>query len=128
MNRLDGAQALAYVRSRYYQELHDGKWVYVGNADLGRVERQRTFLSALMGKIGDTKNPFTLLAVGSAVADGGGFKFDDQLTYFKALGVAWQFRSFHPESETVPTTPATRGGAAVLDLAPNASGVLARYR
>lgn len=128
VNRLGGVEALAYVRSRYYQELQNGKWVYVGNADLGRVERQRTFLSALMGKIGGSKNPIQLVSVANALASGGGLKLDTKLTYVDALGFAWQFRSFHPESETIPTTPATRGGAAVLDLGPSADAVLSRYR
>ncbi len=128
VHRLDGVQALAYVRSRYYQELQNGRWVNVGNADLGRVERQRAFLSALMGKIGGTKNPIQLVSIGNALASGGGLKLDDELTYLDALGLAWQFRSFKPESETIPTTPATRGGAAVLDVAPNAEPVLSRYR
>jgi LCP family protein required for cell wall assembly len=112
---LDGTEALAYVRSRFYEELIDGRWVTDPTADLGRVQRQRTFLQALMGKVTGTKNPLTLANVASAM--GGGMRIDDEMTYFDALGLAWHLRGgFNPESVTLPVTPTTRGGAAVLDL------------
>jgi LCP family protein required for cell wall assembly len=41
MQRLDGKQALAYARSRKYQELQDGKWVGVDANDIGRTTRQQ---------------------------------------------------------------------------------------
>jgi LCP family protein required for cell wall assembly len=112
---LDGTQALAYVRSRYYEQLIDGSWEVDGTADLGRVMRQRAFLQSLMGKVTDTKNPLTLMSVATAMS--GGMRIDDELTYFDALGLAWHLRGgFNPESVTLPVTPTTRGGAAVLDL------------
>lgn len=112
---LDGTQALAYVRSRYYEQLIDGQWEVDGTADLGRVQRQRAFLQALMGNVTGTKNPFTLMNVATAMS--GGMRIDNKMTYFDALGLAWHLRGgFNPESLTVPVTPTTRGGAAVLDL------------
>jgi LCP family protein required for cell wall assembly len=112
---LDGTEALAYVRARYYEELVDGRWVADPTADLGRVQRQRAFLQALMGEVTDTKNPLALMNVASAMS--GGMRIDDELTYFDALGLAWHLRGgFSPESLTLPVTPATRGGASVLDL------------
>ena len=42
--QLDGQQALAYVRSRYYQSLQDGQWRYDPTSDLGRIKRQQYFL------------------------------------------------------------------------------------
>ena len=112
---LDGTQSLAYVRSRFYEELRDDQWVVDGTADLGRVQRQRAFLQALMGKVTGTKNP--LAAINIATAMSGGMKVDDELTYFDTLGLAWHLRGgFNPESVTLPATPTTRGGASVLDL------------
>jgi LCP family protein required for cell wall assembly len=113
---LDGTQALAYVRSRYYEELIDGAWQVDPTADLGRVERQRAFLSSLMGELGDTKNPWTVARVASSM--GGGLRIDDEMTYFDALGLAWRLRGgFDPESVTLPVTPrTTSGGASVLEL------------
>ena len=112
---LDGTQALAYVRSRYYEQLIDGNWEVDGTADLGRVQRQRAFLQALMGKVTDTKNPLSLMSVATAMS--GGMRIDNKMTYFDALGLGWHLRGgFNPESVTLPVTPTTRGGASVLDL------------
>lgn len=45
-NTLDGVQALAYARSRSYQEFREGQWRTDGRADLGRIERQQLFMRA----------------------------------------------------------------------------------
>jgi len=112
---LDGTESLAYVRSRFYEELIDGQWQVDGTADLGRVQRQRAFLQALMGKVTGSKNPLELMNVASAMS--GGMKIDDEMSYFDALGLMWNLRGgFNPESLTLPVTPTTRGGASVLDL------------
>ena len=44
--KLDGAQALAYARSRHYEEFRDGDWQEDPRADLGRIERQQQFVKA----------------------------------------------------------------------------------
>ena len=46
-HNLDGAQALAYARSRQYEYQEDGEWVTDGTADLGRIRRQQYFLRSL---------------------------------------------------------------------------------
>jgi LCP family protein required for cell wall assembly len=46
-HRLNGDQALAYVRSRYYQSLVNGQWQYDPTSDLGRIQRQQYFLRTL---------------------------------------------------------------------------------
>lgn len=43
---LDPVQALAYARSRYYEEWVDGEWHTDPRADLGRIERQQLFAQA----------------------------------------------------------------------------------
>ena len=40
-DRLDGPQAVAYVRSRQYEEFQDGQWVAVDQGDIGRTARQQ---------------------------------------------------------------------------------------
>lgn len=45
--QLSGDQALAYVRSRYYESLINGKWVSDPTSDLGRIQRQQYFLRTL---------------------------------------------------------------------------------
>ena len=42
---LDGVQALAYARSRHYEEFRDGEWHEDGTADLGRTKRQQQFVN-----------------------------------------------------------------------------------
>jgi len=44
-NLLDGVQALAYARSRNYEEFRNGEWRKDPTADLGRIERQQAFIS-----------------------------------------------------------------------------------
>ncbi|MBI2703812.1 MAG: LCP family protein [Actinobacteria bacterium] len=126
VQRLDGVQGLAYVRSRYYEELKNGKWVADPQSDLSRVVRQRTFLAALLQKMTESKNPYTLLRVAGAF--GGGLKIDNKLGYLQALGLAWRLRGFNPTSNTIPTRPVTIGGAAVLQLAPDSAQVLGQYK
>ena len=41
---LNGGMALAFVRSRKYEEWIDGEWVADNKNDFGRMERQQTFL------------------------------------------------------------------------------------
>jgi LCP family protein required for cell wall assembly len=43
---LDPVQALAYARSRYYEEWIDGEWQTDPRADLGRIERQQLLAQA----------------------------------------------------------------------------------
>ena len=126
VNHLDGEQGLAYVRSRHFEEQIDGRYREDPTADLGRVKRQQVFLKALMSKIGNTKNPFTVVSVSSTLGEG--LKIDDTLTFFDALGLAWRLRSFNPEPRGLPTRGrTTSGGAAVLDLTPEAPGVIAEF-
>src|SRR5690606_29757544 len=54
---LDGYQALAYARSRYYQELRDGQWVSVDATDIGRTQRQQALGLAILKRL---KRPATL--------------------------------------------------------------------
>jgi LCP family protein required for cell wall assembly len=124
---LNGAQALAFVRSRHYEELIDGEYRADPTGDLGRTERQRLFLSALLGKVTGTRNPFELMSISRAL--GGGLAIDNTITFFGALGLAWNLRGFAPESVVLPTTPrTTSGGAAVLELQePAASDLVAQF-
>ena len=80
---LDGSQALAYVRSRYYTELLDGRWVTDPTADIGRTERQRKFLTALMDELGGERNPVALARVPGAL--GAGMKLDTTLGYLAGV-------------------------------------------
>ncbi|MEQ8718155.1 MAG: LCP family protein [Acidimicrobiales bacterium] len=124
---LDADQALAYVRSRGYTEVIDGRDVVDGSGDLGRVQRQQTFLRAVFDEIGGTRNPFTLLGILDALA--GNIRLDDDLGLRDAFGLARRLRGLDPETVELPTFPfTTSGGAAVLGLDAGADEVLGRFR
>lgn len=124
---LDGTQALAYVRSRFYTEVIDGREVRQGNGDIGRVERQQRFLSAVTSAIGDERNPFALARIADQLADG--MRIDDDLTFLEALNLLRRMRGLEPQPTAMPTANfRTSAGAAVLRLVqPGADEVLAQF-
>jgi LCP family protein required for cell wall assembly len=113
--KLNGAEALAYVRSRTYTQVINGQTQVDGTADLGRVKRQQGFMRAVLKKAGASRNPFKLLKIGNALADG--MKIDDHMTLLDAVHFAWNMGKLHPTSVVLPTTPyTTSGGSEVLKL------------
>ncbi len=124
---LSGTQALAFVRSRYYTEVIDGKNSPEGTGDLGRVQRQQQFLSAVMDKIGATKNPITLARVADTLA--GGMRIDSDLGFWDALNLLRRMRGLDPAPNSLPTVPfTTSAGAQVLRLdQPGSDAVLAGF-
>src|SRR3546814_3724749 len=83
---LDGPQALAYVRSRHLVEVIDGQDRPDATADLGRVQRQQQFLSAVFGKLGDSRNPITPARAASSAS--GGLRIDDSMTLVDKMRLA----------------------------------------
>ena len=100
---LDGAQALAYARSRHYQELQDGKWVAVAADDIGRNARQQNLLLAILGAV---KTPSSLTEAGSIV---GGFSehltVDSALARSSLVELAFRMRSVSSEKIETSTLP-----------------------
>ena len=124
---LDGTQAVAYVRSRQYTEIIDGVAVTDPTGDIGRIERQRVFLSALLGKLGAARSPSVLSGSASALAPG--LVIDDTMTFLDAVRLLWDVRGATPESVDLPVDGfSTSGGAAVLGLRqPDAAASLAAF-
>jgi LCP family protein required for cell wall assembly len=93
---MGGATALGYVRARYFDP----------RGDLGRVERQREFLRALVNKateVGTILNPFASFPVGSASLRAVAVGSDDGLVDTFRFG--WSLRkvaSGHATTMTVP--------------------------
>ena len=125
---LDAAGALAYVRSRSYVEVIDGREVRDGTADLGRVQRQQKFLGAVFDEVGGTINPITMLRILDGVR--GNIRVDAGMSFREALGLALELRGLSPDVATVPTRPTTTpSGAAVLIIRPDeAEAILVDYR
>jgi anionic cell wall polymer biosynthesis LytR-Cps2A-Psr (LCP) family protein len=122
---LNGEQALAYVRSRHYTEIINGKPQEDPTADLGRIERQQTFLRTVMGKVAGSHNPFTLLKVGGEVASG--IRVDDKLGLWGAMKLAWDFKGLNPAP--VPLPVAVNSDRATLHLQePDARAALSEFK
>lgn len=108
---LEGDQALAYVRSRYYQSEIDGRWVADPSSDYGRIRRQQAFLRSALDKaisLG-ARNPIELQRMIEAAQ--GEVRLDDTLSLRTLLDIGDRFREFDPASLEVLTLP-TRGGMA----------------
>ena len=54
---LNGAQALALSRSRYFQYYDNGEWNSDPTSDIGRIERQNLIIAAALDKAKSTYNP-----------------------------------------------------------------------
>lgn len=115
---VDGQQALALARSRYFQYLGaDGSWHYDPGFDLGRIRRQQTFLRVLAAKaLGKgLANPLRANALATSLVHS--LTRDEGLSIGLAARLAGEFRSFNPDrlaSQTIPTTVAVHQGAQVL--------------
>ena len=131
--RLDGDQALAYVRSRHFQQLIDGVWQPDAAGDLNRIQRQqdfirRTFHQTLSRGLLDPRRINRLLGV--AIDN---VSLDSNLGLADARAFARQFGSLQPDalrSYALPTKPGTTvEGAQVLFLdAPGAEPILDVFR
>ena len=110
---VDGATALAYARSRSYEEFIDGVWVPQGGGDIARAARQREVLTKIMAEAsspsGAVRSPLVVTAVGSHLTA------DSGLTLFDLARTGWDMRSADvTESLTLPVVGAEEGGVAYL--------------
>ena len=119
---LDPVQALAFVRSRTYEQLIDGEWeVDLGLPDIGRIGRQQAFIRKALSRASErgARNPGTLdrlIDVGLA-----GITVDQGLTAGDLFDLGRRFRSFDPDNlETYSldgaVTPDAVGDADILRL------------
>lgn len=130
---LDPVQALAYVRSRHYEERKRGEWVKDLSSDIGRIRRQQDFIRRSLRRAIDrgARNPGTLdqlIDIGLA-----GITVDSELTADDILEIGTRFRSFDPDGLTtyaLEGTPDTVGGAQILRLAqgPGTQAILSLFR
>jgi LCP family protein required for cell wall assembly len=110
---VDGATALAYVRSRSYEENRDGSWVSQGGGDFARAERQREVLLILLQK---GSSPSALvrspIVVGEVSAH---LTADSDTSAFTLAGLAWRMRSAGAtDAVTLPGNSTTEGGVSYV--------------
>jgi LCP family protein required for cell wall assembly len=118
---LDGLQALAYVRSRYYEyrTSSNSPWQSDPTSDFGRIRRQQYFIRSLAQEAVSkgAHNPLTAKALlEKTVPD---LVRDKGMGLSEFLALVRAFRSVDPgavQMETVPVTGAVIGGQDVLLL------------
>jgi LCP family protein required for cell wall assembly len=125
---LDGLQSLQYARSRYYEEFRDGQWRTDPRSDLGRIERQQSFLQqtadATIAKL--QSDPFLaseLIAAGTAAV-----RMDPGLDPVSVAGTLRKAFSTGLDKYQLPVTGVTRDGNAVLLLDDGAQPILDFFR
>ena len=126
--RLDGVQALAFARSRYYEEWDGEEWVLDPRADLGRIERQQFFIrSAVDGTLRKIESsPFGSGEVIDAVVSA--VRIDDRLDPIQAGEALRNAAEEGLRTFSLPVVNDTVGDAAVLRLGDGAETVLAYFR
>ena len=103
---LNGSQALAVARARHYQYYQNGYWHYDPTSDFGRIQRQDTFIKAMMNAAKSKVNPLTVNAFIGSIHEG--VTIDDGFGLNELIGLALDFRSYDPASlagQTLPTLP-----------------------
>jgi len=124
---LSGAQTVAYVRSRSYEELQDGTWVALEQGDIPRTARQQQVVNELLGSATNPTRFFTLPFVSAALGDT--LRADEGLSSAALLRLGWSVaRAGDSQTATLPTRDATSGGVAYLSaVEPAAAELLAAF-
>ncbi len=125
---LDGVQALAFARSRYYEQWDGTSWVEDPRADLGRIERQQLFMRAAVdGALRKLRSsPFGSGDVIGAVVDS--VRIDDRLDPIQAGEALRQAAEEGLRTYRLPVVNDTVGDAAILRLGEGSDEVLAYFR
>jgi LCP family protein required for cell wall assembly len=127
---IDGKTALALARSRSYQELVDGQWVYVDATDFGRTRRQQDLLLAMITQI---DRPSSIGGFRDLLDALGDFvTIDGALDEDSIIQLAWEMRSISAEdfdTRTLPSQISNEDGVSyVVPVQPDADQVLAAFR
>ena len=123
---MDGETALAYARSRNYQELIDGSWKSVDGSDIGRTHRQQEILLLMFDQATSASSAFNLPSFASTFAEqitaDAGFTPGVIIDLGRsALGL----NRGKIATMTLPVTGSTEGGVAyVVPIQPEATSVL----
>lgn len=126
---LGGEQALAYARSRHYEEFRaDGAWHEDPASDLGRTKRQQQFVNLALQKALDRIKVDPFAAGRLATAIGSSLRVDDELDPISAAASLRSAVDAGIATYSLPVFGKTIGGNAVLLLADGSEAVLAYFR
>ena len=112
-----GDQALAYVRSRHFQYMENGRWHSDPRGDLGRIERQQDFIRRALRKAlsRGLTNPSKLNRLVNVGIDN--VTVDKGLSARDIVNLGKQFKSLAPDTLAqfqLPVVNARRGEASVV--------------
>lgn len=128
--RLDGEMALAYARSRFYQEKQNGKWVSVRGSDIGRTGRQQEVLLTMFKQATRVGSAFNLPGFVGTFAEQ--ITADEGVTPGVLLELGRAGLSLNAdqlEMRTLPVEIANQNGVSyVITIEPAASELLAAFR
>jgi LCP family protein required for cell wall assembly len=124
---LDGTQALAWVRSRFFQYQENGKWRSDPRSDLGRIERQQEFIRRLMSQAMAKGATHPLRANRLANAALRNLTVDAEFHVKDALRLVQAFRTVGPAAVEMMALP-VRSVAYGLRPTSEADAVVARLR
>ena len=123
---LNGQQALALSRSRYYQYDDNGQWISDPTSDIGRIERQNLIIDAALDKAKSTYNPFRLNTLLTSVVHD--FSKDDGLSANDLFSLAERYKAFSGsdlQAYTLPTEGATSSVAGAVEVVqPDEAGTM----
>jgi LCP family protein required for cell wall assembly len=100
---LDGEQAVAYARSRKYQELRNGQWQSAGGGDIARTGRQQQVLLALFDQVTSPSSAFNLPSFLPTFADQ--IRADEGLTLGRMTDLGRDALSLDSRSVEAATLP-----------------------
>lgn len=126
---LDGAKALAFARSRQYEELREGEWMRVGGNDIARTRRQQQVMLAIFDQATSRKNALDLPRFAATVAEE--ITADDSLSIrvLVELGrAALSLDSGDLEAVTLPVRIVEEDRSYVIPIEPDANATLRAFR
>lgn len=127
IQQLDGAQAVAYVRSRSLEEFRDGAWIMHDPGDIARTGRQQQVIDQLLGSVTRPTRfpvlPFMSRGLGASL------RADEGLSIRTLATLGWAVTTADAtETTTLPTRHAPSGGVFYLEaVQPAADDLLARF-
>jgi anionic cell wall polymer biosynthesis LytR-Cps2A-Psr (LCP) family protein len=126
---LDGRTALAFSRSRHYEELRDGTWVSVDGSDIGRTRRQQDVLMSILTQI---DRPSSVDGFASLLDALGGFVTTDaSFGEDEIIQLAWAMRDVSADDLDAATLPVQglqeNGVSYMVAMEPGASDAIAAF-